>query len=48
MPEETMDSATEEIAQTGVAVSAENVGALRKAVRALIKKNPTSNTTYAT
>ena len=46
--EETMDSTIEEISQTVVAISAENEGAFRRAVRALIKKYRAPRTTYAT
>ena len=46
--EETMDSTIEEISQTVVTVSAEDEGAFREAVRALIKKYGGPRTTYST
>lgn len=45
--EETMDSTIEEISQTVVTVSAEDEGAFREAVRALIKKYGGPRTTYS-
>ena len=46
--EETMDSTIEEITQTVVMVSADDEGAFREAVRALIKKYGGPRTTFST
>ena len=46
--EETMDSTIEEITQTVVTVSADDEGAFRKGVRALIRKYGGPRTTFST
>ena len=46
--EETMDSSIEEITQTVVTVSADDEGAFRKGVRALINKYGGPRTTFST